>query len=88
MLNGNMTLGKWVWRLIQGSRLLRRSVGFSYIGAVRTDCPASDSCPKSARIQGDVHYDSLTIEQGAQVDGRFAPRAVGVYIEVVAFPEG
>ena len=29
---------------------------------------------KSARIQGDVHYDSLTIEQGAQVEGRFAPR--------------
>ncbi len=29
---------------------------------------------KSARIQGDVHYDTLTIEQGAQVDGRFAPR--------------
>lgn len=29
---------------------------------------------KSARIFGDVHYDSLTIEQGAQVDGRFAPR--------------
>ena len=31
---------------------------------------------KSARIQGDVHYDTLTIEQGAQVDGRFAPRVV------------
>ena len=30
---------------------------------------------KSARIHGDVHYDTLTIEQGAQVDGRFAPRA-------------
>ena len=29
---------------------------------------------KSARIHGDVHYDALTIEQGAQVDGRFAPR--------------
>ena len=29
---------------------------------------------KSARIHGDVHYDSLTIEQGAHVDGRFAPR--------------
>ena len=28
---------------------------------------------KSAQIEGDVHYDSLTIEQGAQVDGRFAP---------------
>jgi cytoskeletal protein CcmA (bactofilin family) len=30
---------------------------------------------KSAHIHGDVHYDALTIEQGAQVDGRFAPRA-------------
>lgn len=31
---------------------------------------------KSARIFGDVHYDALTIEQGAKVDGRFAPRGV------------
>ena len=30
---------------------------------------------KSARIDGDVHYDALTIEQGAEVDGRFAPNA-------------
>ncbi len=29
---------------------------------------------KSAKIEGDVHYDALTIEQGAQVDGRFSPR--------------
>ena len=43
---------------------------------------------KSARIQGDVHYDALTIEQGAQVDGRFAPRAVGEDSAVVAFPAG
>ena len=28
---------------------------------------------KSARIEGDVSYDTLTIEQGASVDGRFAP---------------
>ncbi|MEP5937648.1 MAG: polymer-forming cytoskeletal protein [Erythrobacter sp.] len=27
---------------------------------------------RSAKIQGDVHYDALTIEQGAQVEGRFA----------------
>ena len=33
---------------------------------------------KSARIEGDVHYEALTIEQGAAVDGRFAPvRAKG-----------
>ena len=30
---------------------------------------------KTARIEGDVHYDALTIEQGAQVEGRFAPRS-------------
>jgi cytoskeletal protein CcmA (bactofilin family) len=29
---------------------------------------------KSARIEGDVSYDALTIEQGAAVDGRFAHR--------------
>lgn len=29
---------------------------------------------KSAQISGDVHYETLTIEQGAQVDGRFAPK--------------
>ncbi len=29
---------------------------------------------KSAKIHGDVHYDSLTIEQGAEVEGRFAQR--------------
>ena len=27
---------------------------------------------RSARIEGDVHYEALTIEQGAQIDGRFA----------------
>lgn len=32
---------------------------------------------KSARIRGDVTYDSLTIEQGAQVDGRLAYRNPG-----------
>ena len=32
---------------------------------------------KTAHIDGDVHYDALTIEQGAQVDGCFAPRGVG-----------
>ena len=30
---------------------------------------------RSARINGDVHYDALTIEQGAEVEGRFAHRA-------------
>lgn len=30
---------------------------------------------KSARIEGDVAYGTLTIEEGAQVDGKFTPRA-------------
>ena len=29
---------------------------------------------RSARVEGDVQYDALTIEQGAEVDGRFAPQ--------------
>ncbi|MDG5748126.1 polymer-forming cytoskeletal protein [Qipengyuania sp. XHP0207] len=29
---------------------------------------------KTAKIDGDVFYDALTIEQGAQVEGRFAHR--------------
>ena len=29
---------------------------------------------RTARISGDVHYDALTIEQGAEVEGRFAHR--------------
>jgi cytoskeletal protein CcmA (bactofilin family) len=29
---------------------------------------------RSAKIEGDVHYDTLTIEQGAEVDGRLAHR--------------
>ena len=30
---------------------------------------------RSARVEGDVHYEALTIEQGARVDGKFAPDA-------------
>ena len=33
---------------------------------------------KTARIHGDVSYDALTIEQGAEVDGRFAHRSGSV----------
>lgn len=29
---------------------------------------------RSARIHGDVHYETLSIEQGAQVDGRLSQR--------------
>ncbi|MES2699216.1 MAG: polymer-forming cytoskeletal protein [Pseudomonadota bacterium] len=31
---------------------------------------------KSARIDGDVTYETLTIEQGAAVNGRFAPKGI------------
>ena len=31
---------------------------------------------KTARIEGDVSYGALTIEEGAQVDGRLTPRVV------------
>jgi cytoskeletal protein CcmA (bactofilin family) len=30
---------------------------------------------KTARIEGDVTYGTLSIEEGAQVDGKFSPRA-------------
>jgi cytoskeletal protein CcmA (bactofilin family) len=40
---------------------------------------------RSARIHGDVHYDALTIEQGAQVEGRFAHRMPG---QAAATPVG
>ncbi|UAB78507.1 polymer-forming cytoskeletal protein [Erythrobacter sp. SCSIO 43205] len=41
---------------------------------------------KSARVDGDVHYDALTIEQGAQVDGRFAPNASKPVAKPAAVP--
>lgn len=28
---------------------------------------------KTARVEGDVHYEALTVEHGAHIDGRFAP---------------
>ncbi|MFD1958452.1 hypothetical protein ACFSHP_03740 [Novosphingobium panipatense] len=30
---------------------------------------------KTARIEGDVSYETLTIEQGARLDGRLSPGA-------------
>lgn len=42
---------------------------------------------KSARIDGDVHYDALTIEQGAQVEGRFARREEKPAARVQSPPE-
>lgn len=38
---------------------------------------------KTAHIDGDVHYDALTIEQGAEVDGRFAPNARAAVVKSV-----
>ncbi|MFZ9395383.1 MAG: bactofilin family protein [Erythrobacter sp.] len=43
---------------------------------------------RSARIDGDVHYEALTIEQGAQVDGRFAHGARGRVTDAVAIKPG
>jgi cytoskeletal protein CcmA (bactofilin family) len=40
---------------------------------------------KTARVHGDVVYDALTIEQGAQVDGRLSPRGAAIAAEL---PEG
>lgn len=44
-------------------------------GTVRGSITASELVIlKTARIEGDVFYDALTIEQGAEVAGRFAHR--------------
>ena len=42
---------------------------------------------RSAKINGDVHYDALTIEQGAQVEGRFAHRVPAKAVAPVAGPK-
>jgi len=42
-------------------------------GTVRGTITATSlTIQRSAHIVGDVHYESLTIEQGAKVDGRFS----------------
>lgn len=43
---------------------------------------------KTARIRGDVTYDSLTIEQGAQVEGRLAYRDSGAHPALTPPPLG
>ena len=67
--------------LVQGERS-------EVVGAIRADSvriagtvrgsieAASLVILKTARIHGDVGYDALTIEQGAQVEGHFAPRGL------------
>ncbi|MGX7951243.1 bactofilin family protein [Tsuneonella sp. HG249] len=41
---------------------------------------------RTARINGDVHYDALTIEQGAEVEGRFAHRMPAKAAAPIAAP--
>ena len=41
---------------------------------------------KSARIHGDVSYDALTIEQGAEVEGRFGHRSNSAAAQKPAIP--
>ena len=43
---------------------------------------------KSAEIHGDVHYDALTIEPGAKVDGRVAMRGSAFELEPSLAMEG
>ena len=42
---------------------------------------------KSARIEGDVSYDALTIEEGAQVDGKFNRRAAELKLMIAGGTE-
>lgn len=74
--------------LVQGERS-------EVIGAIRADTvrlagtvrgsieAASLVILKTARIHGDVSYDALTIEQGAQVEGRFAPRGANPAVSAI-----
>jgi cytoskeletal protein CcmA (bactofilin family) len=56
-------------------------------GTVRGSITASELVIlKTARIEGDVHYDALTIEQGAEVDGRFQHRVPASAASEPAFP--
>jgi cytoskeletal protein CcmA (bactofilin family) len=42
---------------------------------------------KTARIEGDVSYDALTIEEGAQVDGKFNRRAAELKLMIAGGTE-
>lgn len=42
---------------------------------------------KTARIDGDVAYDALTIEQGARVDGKLTPKAVEARLAIAGGTE-
>ena len=50
-------------------------------GTVRGSIRARDLVVlKSARLYGDVHYEALIIEQGATVEGHFAPRGAAQFM--------
>lgn len=58
-------------------------------GTVRGSITASELVIlKTARIEGDVHYDALTIEQGAEVDGRFQHRVPAASESAFPLPGG
>ncbi len=78
-INGDMTCASLVQG--EGSSVKRRDQGGKSARLAGTVDGSIDARElvilRSATIKGDVHYDALTIEQGAQVDGRFAPRGSG-----------
>ena len=43
---------------------------------------------RTAVIEGDVHYDTLTVEQGAQIEGRFAHEAPKPAVKPAVTPPG
>ncbi|NBC37941.1 polymer-forming cytoskeletal protein [Novosphingobium sp. FSY-8] len=52
-------------------------------GTVRGTVHAGDLVvSRTARIHGDIHYDTITIEQGALVDGRLAQRQAASVIAI------
>ena len=41
---------------------------------------------RGARVEGDVSYETISIEQGAAVNGRFAPRSAGLAPATMSAP--
>jgi cytoskeletal protein CcmA (bactofilin family) len=64
--------------------------GSEVVGTIRAECARLSGLVrgsvsarelvvlKTARLHGDVQYDTLTIEQGATVDGHLSPRGASV----------
>ena len=64
--------------LVFGVMLAFGTLGRLLAGRVVGSITAKDLVVlRSARIEGDVQYDALTIEQGAHVDGRLSHRVPG-----------